>query len=176
MTAKTRLSLDAFLAMPDIDERRLELIDGEVYEKVSPRWGHSRIAVRLGSLLDRYGYAGGEPRAIIPESGDRGPSAPLPDLAFYREDPPGDDQWMTRPPDVAVEILSLQQSRLEMRSKVDLYISFGVKSVWVVDLERSLVDVYENGERRTLSGDDILGSDAVPGLLITINDLLRRPD
>ncbi|MCA9829991.1 MAG: hypothetical protein R3B97_05490 [Dehalococcoidia bacterium] len=44
MARKTRLSLDEFLAMPGIDEQRLELIDGEVVEKVPPRWGHGRIA------------------------------------------------------------------------------------------------------------------------------------
>jgi hypothetical protein len=31
------MSLEEFLALPDIDERRLELIDGQVCEKISPR-------------------------------------------------------------------------------------------------------------------------------------------
>lgn len=174
MTTRTRLTLEEFLAIPDIDERRLELIDGEVYEKLSPRWGHSRIAIRLGALFDDIGFAGVEPRAIITPGPDRGPSAPLPDVAFYRQDPPADDEWMTRPPAVAVEILSLGQSRVAMRAKVDTYLAFGVESVWVVDLERESVDVYEAGARRTLTGDEPIESPAAPGFRITVAQLFRR--
>jgi Uma2 family endonuclease len=174
VTTQTRLSLEEFLAMPDIDERRLELIDGEVYEKVSPRWGHGYVAGRLFAQFDAIGYASVEPRAIIGERSDRGPSSPLPDVAFYRSDPPADDEWMTRPPAVAVEILSLGQSRAAMRAKVDLYLSFGVESVWVVDLEREAVDIYESGIRRTLSGDEAIESPAAPGFHVTVSKLFER--
>lgn len=169
------MTLEDFLAMPGIDERRLELIDGEVYEKVSPRWGHGRMALRIGRLLDEAGFASVEPRAIIRRSADLGPSSPLPDVAFYRTAPPADDEWMTRPPDVAVEILSIGQSRREMRTKIDLYRQFGVGSVWVVDLERREVEVYEGNARRTLAGEDVLESAFVPGLAITINQLFTGP-
>lgn len=71
MTTATRVSLQEFLARPDIDEARLELIDGEVVEKPMPNWGHGRIAIILGSILMPLGYPSAEPRAIIPG----GPSA-----------------------------------------------------------------------------------------------------
>jgi Uma2 family endonuclease len=61
----TRVRLEEFLAMPGIEERRLELIDGEVVEKPTPTWDHGRIALRLGSGLDEVGYASVEARAII---------------------------------------------------------------------------------------------------------------
>ena len=125
MTTSTRLTLEEFLAMPDIDERRLELIDGEVYEKLSPTWDHGELTIVLGELLRKAGRAAAEPRAIIPPTKDRAGSAPLPDLAFYRTARPGAREWMQSPPDLAVEILSPGQSRMEMRGKVDLYRSFG---------------------------------------------------
>jgi Uma2 family endonuclease len=174
VTTQTRLSLEEFLTLPEIDERRLELIDGEVYEKVSPRWGHGRIAIQIGALLDAVGFASVEPRALIEGGADRGPSSPLPDIAFYRNNPPGDGDWMTRPPAVAVEILSLGQSRAAMRAKVDLYLTFGVESVWVVDLEREAVDIYESGIRRTLSGDEAIESPAAPGFHVTVSKLFER--
>jgi Uma2 family endonuclease len=174
MATRTRLTLDEFLAMPGIDERRLELIDGEVYEKMSPRWGHSRIAAKLASWFSEIGYAGVEPRAIIPPGGTDGPGAPLPDVAFYRSDPPADDEWITRPPDVAVEIRSLGQSRRDIRVKVDLYIRFGVPSVWVIDLESNEVEVYEGGTRRVLTGSDVVESAHAPGLRFTVADLFER--
>lgn len=174
MVTETRLKLDEFLALPDIDERRLELIDGEIYEKVSPRWGHSRFAIELGIALRPFGFVGAEPRAIIPDSPDRGPSAPLPDLAMYREKPPRADEWMTNPPDLAVEFLSLGQSRREMRTKVDMYLAFGMKCVWVFDLERRSVDAYEGGERRTLRGSDQLVATTIPGFADRVDELYER--
>lgn len=169
------MTLEDFLAMPGIDERRLELIDGEVYEAVSPQWLHARMAGFICHLLNGFGYAGVEPRAIIRRSADLGPSSPLPDVAFFRTSPPADDEWMTLPPDVAVEILSIGKSRRELRTKIDLYRQFGVKSVWVVDLERREVEVYEGNARRILAGEDVLESAFVPGLATTITQLFAGP-
>lgn len=174
MATRTRLTLDEFLALPGIDERRLELIDGEVYEKVSPRWGHSRIALKLGILFESIGFAGVEPRAIIPPGGSDGPSAPLPDVAFYRTDPPDDDEWMTRPPDIAVEIRSIGQSRRDIRVKVDLYLRFGVPSVWVIDLESEEIEIYESGGRVILSGTEEVTSPHAPGLRFSAAELFAR--
>jgi Uma2 family endonuclease len=148
VTTSTRLTLEEFLAMPDIDERRLELIDGEVYEKMSPTWDHGELTVVLGELLRKAGRAAAEPRAMIPPTDDRAASAPLPDLAFYRSTRPGPREWLESPPDLVVEILSPNQSRVEMRGKVDIYRSFGVPVVWVFDLDRRSVDIYENSEAK----------------------------
>ena len=177
MTTIVRLSLDDFLRMPGIDDQRLELIDGEVYEKMSPRWGHGRLAFEIGYLLRPFGYAAAEPRAIIPGSPDYDASSPIPDLAFYRENPPAADDWMRRPPDVVVEVLSPGQGRRDARAKVDIYERFGVASVWVFDLQRKSVDVYEGGTRRTLGPADTLSTPVVPGLTIdlgTLFDLVLR--
>lgn len=173
MTTRTRLSLDEFLALPDIDERRLELLDGEVYEKVSPRWGHGNLAGELYVLLREHGYASVEPRAIIPASASMDASAPLPDLAFYRAQRPDVFDWMREPPDIAVEVLSPGQRRPEIRAKVDAYLAFGVQSVWVFDLERQSADVYEHGSRQTVTRNDAITTTVVPGLRIPLDDLLR---
>jgi Uma2 family endonuclease len=177
MPATTRVSLEEFLARPDIDEHRLELIDGEVTEKVSPTWGHSRIALLLGAALDAFGVAGVEPRAIIPSSPDRAASAPIPDIAFYRVGrPPAASDWMRDPPDVAVEIISPGQSRQAVRAKVDLYLAFGVRSVWVVDPDWRQVDIYELGERRTVSGSEAITSAAVPGFSYAVDQLFHEAE
>ena len=78
------------------------------------------------------------------------------------------------PPDVAVEIRSLGQSRRDIRAKVDLYLRFGVPSVWVIDLESSEVEVYEAGARRVLHGRDVVDSPHAPGMRFTVDDLFDR--
>ncbi len=174
MTTKTRLTLEEFLQMPGIEERRLELIDGEVQEKMSPRWGHGTLALELAFSLRDFGFASVEPRAIIPDAPARGPSAPLPDLALYKTAPPKSDEWMTRPPDLVVELLSIGQSRIEMRGKASIYVEFGVPCVWVFDLERLTVDVYEAGERRTLTPADHLTCGTLPGFSERVGGLFQR--
>ena len=174
MTTKTRLTLDDFLALPGIEERRLELIDGEVYEKPSRRWGHAALVGELGAALRPYGFVGAGARAIIPAAPSWGSSAPLPDLALYKSARPKADEWMTRPPDLVVELLPIGQSRTEMRAKASIYLEFGVPCVWGFDLERQTVDVYEAGERRTLSATDMLSCATLPGFAERIGDLLER--
>jgi Uma2 family endonuclease len=48
VAASARMTLQEFRAIPGFDERRLELIDGEVYEKPLPRWGHGKLAIKFG--------------------------------------------------------------------------------------------------------------------------------
>jgi Uma2 family endonuclease len=136
-----------------------------------PTWGHGRIAGRLFAILDAHGYAAVEPRAVIPETADRRGSSPIPDVAFYLAEPPPDNEWMSRPPDIAVEVISPGQSRQEIRAKVDLYRDFGVRSVWVVDPEWETVDVYEGGTRASFAGEETVRSGIVPGLELRPADL-----
>lgn len=174
MATRTRLTLDEFLALPGIDERRLELIDGEVYEKVSPRWGHGFVAGELYALFRDQGHASVEPRAVIPPTGTLEATSPIPDFAFYLEAPPGPMEWMTRPPDLLVEILSPGQRLPDIRAKLDAYLGFGVPEVWVVDLSERSIEVFRDGERQRLGDGDLLTPRAVPGLAIVLRDFFDR--
>jgi Uma2 family endonuclease len=171
MVAKTRMALERFLALPEIDEKRLELIGGEVHEKMAPRWAHGALAMEIGFLLRPYGFPAAEPRAIIPGGADRDASSPLPDLAFYVRGRPADNDWMTRPPDIAVEILSHGQRRQELRAKIELYRAWGIRSVWMVDPERRSIDVYEGDGSTTFSGSDVIRTAVVPELDATVEGL-----
>jgi Uma2 family endonuclease len=168
------MSLESFLADPDIDERRLELIDGEVYEKSMPTWGHGTLAGQLFMALDPFGHAAVEPRAVIGAVASFDASSPIPDVAFYRQDPPSPSEWMTRPPTVAAEILSPGQSRRDMRPKVALYLAFGVDSVWIVDPVAREVEVYEGDGRRVLTNQHTLTTDAIPGFELSVAKLFER--
>jgi Uma2 family endonuclease len=174
MGIATRTRLEDFLADPEIDERRLELIDGEVHAKPMPTWGHATLAGELYAMLRPYGFAGVEPRAVIGRTAAFDASSLVPDVAFYRDSPPQAEEWMTRPPHVAIEILSPGQARRDLRAKIDLFIAFGVESVWLVDPSSRSVEVYEGGARRILGEDDTLTTDSVPGLAINLRELFDR--
>ncbi len=58
MATTTRVRLADFLLNPDLDESRLELIDGEVTEKPMPNFGHVRTAGNIIVALHRLGDRG----------------------------------------------------------------------------------------------------------------------
>ena len=176
MVIATRLSVGQFLEMPRIEERRLELIDGEVYEKPVPTFDHGSLQIEIGHMLAKYGRASSEARTLIPGSGFGRDSAVLPDVCFFRRESARERGHVTKPPHVAVEILSPGQSLLEMTAKARIYLDFGVESVWLVDPDGRTVEVFEAGERRTLAGADTLSSPSVPGLSIQVGALFETLD
>ena len=56
---RTRLTVRDYLAIPEDDENRYELIDGELYMAPAPTWGHQRNKGKLYSTLERFVYANG---------------------------------------------------------------------------------------------------------------------
>ncbi|MFN0148313.1 MAG: Uma2 family endonuclease [Dehalococcoidia bacterium] len=168
MAIATRVSLETFTAIPDFDERRLELIDGEVLEKPMPTWDHGRAAGNLFRLTFDLGSGAVEPRAMIPAGPNREASSPLPDFAFYLAGPPADGRWMIDPPTIAAEVLSPGQTHRAMQKKVDLYLTFGVKSVWVIDLDGETFEVFEGETRRLWRAAETLRTAFVPGLAINL--------
>ena len=76
MAIATRLTLEEFTAIPGFDERRLELIDGELVEKPLPTWEHGRAAGELYVATRAYGSGAVEPRAMIPETARGEASSP----------------------------------------------------------------------------------------------------
>ena len=171
MSTPTRVRLADFLLNPEIDESRLELIDGEVVAKPMPTWGHARVANRIGSLLEAFGSAGVEPRAVIQSAN----ASLIPDVAFYRTGEPDESEYMHSPPHLAVEVMSPGQGIPFMRRKAALYARFGVECTWVVDLNRREVHVFELGTERTLGLGQRLTTPAVPGLDIDVSALFPAP-
>lgn len=176
MVIASRLTVSQFLDVPHVEERRLELIDGEVYPKSETGFDHGSVQLEIGGLLKQYGRASSEARTLIPGSGIRRDSAVLPDVVFFRKESVREHGHVTRPPHVAVEILSPGQSLLEMTAKARIYLDFGVESVWLVDPVGRTIEVFEAGERRTLESDDVLSSPSVPGLSLRINALFETLD
>lgn len=102
-------------------------------------------------------------------------SARAPDFAFYRFDqfedgkPPTDQvPWMY--PDLAVEILSPSNTRLEMARKRREYFAAGTRLVWEFDLSTRSVNVYREPNRgiRLEESDSLDGDDVLPGFILSL--------
>jgi Uma2 family endonuclease len=88
------------------------------------------------------------------------PREPIPDLV----------------PDLAVEVLSLGNTEVEMRRKLEEYFSAGCRLVWYVLPDERAVRVYTSpASVRLLREDDALDGGAVlPGFRLAIRDWFDR--
>jgi len=76
-------------------------------------------------------------------------------------------------PDLAVEIVSPTDSYSQVTQKIKAYLKDGVRLVWVFDLERKVVQIYQADHTEIeVQGDGLLtGGDVIPGFEVTVNSL-----
>ena len=102
-----------------------------------------------------------------------------PDLAFVsyqtwarnRRIPPGD--YMPVAPDLAVEIISLNELALAAQYKVQEYFESGVKQVWVVfpNIEQVYCYTSPTNVRILTRSDELTADPLVPGFRLAVADL-----
>ena len=152
---------------------RGELIRGVLCETMPTGREHGQIVVNLVAELRVFV----KPRRLgiltASDSGvwlERDPDTVRePDIAYFSAETSPLDERVTGyaevAPDLVVEITSPGDSRREINDKALMWLSFGVRLVWVVDPERRTVDVHRtNRPVVTLNDADALdGLDVLPG-------------
>lgn len=167
MAKSTQVSLADFMKTPNLYDSRLELVDGEASYKQGRSFALSRVVVCIGTLLDGYGEAGIGARAILESHA----SSLLLDVAYFREGPPDDSDYIRTPPHVVVEVLGVEHPLDRARRRAALFVEFGVESTWIVDPERETLTIIEAGVERQLARGQRLTTPAVPGLDIDVSEL-----
>jgi len=169
-----RMSLDQFLKLPE-DEPALEYADGGVTQKVSPKVYHGRIQFTFAEAVNQHA----EPRrlalAFTETRSTFGGRSYVPDVGIYRwanlpRRPDGKivNDFVT-PWDVAVEVVSPEQSRREIEDKCRWYLANGVGLSLMIDPDREdIVRFGADGSRVVLTGDDRIDlDDVLPGFVLT---------
>lgn len=139
-------TLEDYYALPD--ERRVELIDGVIYDMSAPTTIHQLIGLEIWGQLQKF---------IRKKKGTCIPFAAPVDVQLDC-----DDRTMVQPdvlvvcdrdkiikrcvygaPDFVVEVLSPSTKRKDGIIKLSKYISAGVREYWVVDPDKKQVVVYD---------------------------------
>lgn len=162
-----------------------EWVRGRPLQKVSPQRTHSRLQGELTTQLSRWavgrGEAGPEWRFRVAPPGElRRPL--VPDVAYVSNERlrPLSDQEIEIPPiapDVAVEILSPGDRRVDLDDKIDVYLRAGSSLVIVVDPRRRTVELYDGEHAVRLNESAAIEHRALPGFSYPVSDLfavLRR--
>ena len=152
---------------------RGELIRGVLCETMAAGQEHGEIVVNLSAELLNFVKPRKLGRLTASDAGvwlERDPDTVRePDIAFFSAErlPPGVrvTGYSQTVPELVVEISSPSDSRSEVNDKARMWLSHGVRLVWVVHPGTRTVDVHRmDGEVSTLAADDALdGLDVLPG-------------
>jgi Uma2 family endonuclease len=175
--------LDELEQQPENRDRLLELIYGELHEKV-PTEKHGLLAGLFFTFLflfaepRKLGYPSIEARHKLP--GDKH-NARMPDVSFRRATTPLVTRGaVPKMPDLAIEIQSPTDTPRQMREKAAYYLQNGSEIVWLVYPRLRRVEVCtrdENGtmQIQTLGSSDVLTGGAVlPGFTLALREIFDR--
>jgi Uma2 family endonuclease len=135
-------SLEEFHARYDGEKPYFEYWDGEAVQKSAPTRWHSLIQKILLRLLDALGYESGPEVTLKLDPAYE----PIPDV-IAAEGAIG-DPYPTEPFEIAIEILSPDDSFSRVLRKCRLYEKWGIRQVVVVDPKARLIWSFENGSPR----------------------------
>lgn len=159
----TLADLASLQALPENQDKLLELIEGEIHEKMGS-FIPSLLAARMIGFLLRYleetpiGYVTGADGSYVLSEHNK----PIPDVAFISKTrlPELPSREAPVPPDLAVEVISPNDSIREAQKKALLYLRHGVQMVWLVYPEDQSMDVFtpadEGAHIRTYTREDTL--------------------
>jgi Uma2 family endonuclease len=161
-----------------------ELIDGELYPMAPSKLRHSRVAGRIATFIGHYALEHRLGESYVAEPGFQLPTANVlaPDVAFISSarllpetDAPGFDKIA---PDLAVEVMSESNTKVEMHRKVQLFFAAGTRLIWIVYPKSRTIYVYTAPDKITvLQGDTVIdGGDVLPGFSVRLADIFGRMD
>ena len=150
MPARTLVPVEEYLHTsydPDCD-----YVDGEVLERNVGEWDHSELQTAIAAYFFALRkklriFTVVEQRVQVSRTRFR-----VPDVCIMAGSRPA-EQILTQPPLVTIEILSKDDRVGYMQKKIDDYLAFGVRYVWVIDPRTRRAWVYtQEGARESKDG------------------------
>lgn len=171
------MTAEELLRLPD-DDRRRELVRGELRTLMPPSSEHGDLALHLGSLLRSFVTSRKLGRAMTESgfklAGDpdtvRGPDLSVVLFPRAAQIGPG---FFPGSPDLAIEIVSPSDTYDEVHDKIDDYLSLGTHEVWVVRIKQRSIAIHRKGAPIQLfkQGETLGSSEVLPGFSLPISDL-----
>lgn len=171
-------NLDDFLRLPE-EKPPLEYIDGAITQKLSPKVRHSVLQAALIKQLDASGIPNRVARALPELRATFAGASVVPDVVVLRwtrvpVDAEGhitDD--LLQPPDIAIEIVSPEQSVTALVRRCLWYVSHGVQIALLVDPTDGSVLAFRPGQPTIdWHGSDLIDlREVLPDFTLTVDQL-----
>ena len=175
---QVRLTVRDYLDIPEDDENRYQLIDGELYMAPAPSWEHQQSSRFLMTLLSVFvaenglGEVAASPLDMYLSDGD----VLQPDIVFISNDRLHiiHSDGLHGAPDLVIELLSPGTERIDRTLKRERYEKFGVGEYWLADPIAKTIVVFR---ARTVAFERIgvftegmaLETPLLPGLRVEIS-------
>jgi Uma2 family endonuclease len=160
-------------------EPETEWVRGRALQKVSPERDHSRLHGAMTAALRQWAVGRGEASPewrfrIAPPGEVRRPL--VPDVAYISRDrlralSAEDVQSPPLAPDVAIEILSPGDRRVDVDDKIAVYLRAGSSLVMVVDPNRRVVELHDAAGVTMLDETCTIEHEALAGFRYAVADL-----
>lgn len=176
-----RFTLDDWRQMVDAgvfrEDRRLELLDGEIYDMTPIGSSHHGVV----NFLTRFWTSRLGTQAVVSVQGPvTAPprSEPQPDVAVLRDRA---DFYRTAhaDPDDTLLVIEVADSSLDYdRAKLRFYAEAGMREVWIVNLQDEQVEIYRTPRGstydvvRTVTRGESASCLAFPDVTLSVNDVL----
>jgi len=176
--AALRFTYEDYLLLPE--DRRYEIIDGDLFMTPAPTPYHQLVSKRIEWLLEKHvrenrsGEMLHAPCDVVLSATD----VVQPDILFIAADRLAiiGEKYISQAPDLVVEVLSPSTAERDQVLKTKAYARFGVRELWIAAPEGRTIEVFVNaGERfrrEALFGmGDVLRSPLLPGLEIPLDSV-----
>jgi len=175
---KKKYTYEDYLKTPD--DKRYELIGGELFMTPSPITKHQRISRELAFALlqfakkEKIGEVFYAPFDVYLDK----ENVVQPDILYVSQERLMiiGEKNIQGAPDITVEIISESSAYRDLVQKKKLYARFGVKEFWVVIPEQETVEIYALKDamyelRKTYVKSDLLESAILPGFHIPLKEI-----
>ncbi|MBV9083469.1 MAG: Uma2 family endonuclease [Acidobacteriaceae bacterium] len=147
-----------------------EYIDGELLERNVGEWDHSRLQM----LLSAYLHTRERQLRIVVVVEQRVQVKPIrfrvPDISVLLRPP--SSGIVTEPPFLCIELLSPRDRMQEMQERIDDYLNFGVRYVWLIHPKTRRAFVY-TADRVQEAKDGVLRTEN-PDIRVVLSELEER--
>ena len=172
-----------YCGRPEFDDRKLELVRGEVVNRPLEGERHGTACANVAYLLFEHsrnggGYAVASNNVLFlvrrhPDT-VRGP-----DLVAFDGDPfrePPETFFSTTPLLLAVEVLSKNDPIKDIAERVADLLAYGTPLVWIIDPESRTIAVHtRDGVAGLGEGDELIGVGRFSGFRHSVGEILTGP-
>ena len=169
---------------PDNRDKYCELERGEIVEMSRPGKIHGLVCANVVWVLGGYvrqrkkGYICSNDTGVVVERDPdtvRGPDVMLFEDAARIEDV--DEKYGEKPPVLAVEVLSPNDTSGKIMRKITEQKRFGTPLIWVLDPDARNVVVYRPGKEEKLvaEAEELTGEEVLPDLRVRVAELFALP-
>lgn len=165
------------------DDKRYELINGELIMTPSPVPKHQRVSRKIEFMLEKF-VSGNNLGEVFYAPCDvylDNENVVQPDILFISKDRFGiiGEKNIQGAPDFVIEIISEHSVYRDMVQKKKLYARFGVKEYWIVIPDEKEIEVYTLKDNtyqpyQTYGKADTLESPALKGLKIVLQEIFSE--